>query len=99
MVGLVYLASSALDIHSLEPNHLFHWLSYSVAIRNIRFSAQSFPGVTLPVETRQEMLGQPGRAPLPTSAQCRHSVRVKLALTVIIQIYGVMRLGWVNKRF
>lgn len=92
MVGLVYLASSALDIRSLKPNHLFYWLSYSVAIRNIRFSGQSFPGVMLPVEMRQETLEQSGRALLPTSAQCCHSVTVKLALTVAIQIYGLVRL-------
>lgn len=96
MVVLVFFFSGlagSVDIHSLEPNHLFYWLSCSTAIRNI--SAQSIPGVILPVETR---LGWPGRTPLNPPVQCHPNETVKRALVVKFMVYlGFLRQA--NKRF
>lgn len=95
MVVLVFVSGLAgsVDIHSLEPNHLFYWLSCSTAIRNI--SAQSFPGVMLPVETR---LGWPGRTPLNPSVQCHPNETCSRCQIHAVFRFSGLNCGWSNKR-
>ncbi|XDV27050.1 hypothetical protein PO909_030647 [Leuciscus waleckii] len=86
MVGLVFqwLAGSTLDIHSLEPNHLFHWLSESSAHYKHQTRSPEFPWSNIAHRDEERDAWTAWQR-----STAHISPMVKLALTRAVRLIGI----------